>query len=278
MPSYKRSRSSRYSPYAPKTYNRSKPKRANMSSLKSYVKNTVLRTFETKSIVVRQPDIALKNCIIQPVLSNMLKVDQGTATTYQRIGDKLYGMNLNLRLMLRNGTRFPNVMYRILLLSGSEPDLNVASPPEFFETSVPPDWSPGDAVPALPANHNMMALINSDRYRVHLDKIIQPFGGDYSSERVHESPTDVIADIKDGLEETVDSITGYHFRYRNEHSRYYNYNIPIKKNISYQGGSIPEGKNFYKLYVIACDSAGGLISTTNIASVDAHSRFTFKDA
>jgi len=247
-------------------------------SLKSYVKNTVMRTFETKSVVVRQPNVSLKNGIIQPVFNNLLKVDSGNASAYQRIGDKIYGMNLNLRLMLRNGTRFPNVMYRILLLSGSEPDLNAATPPEFFENSVPSNWDGASVVPAISDNVKMLAIINSDRYRVHLDKIIQPFGGDYSSEKVHESSSDVIADIKDGLESAVAGVEGFHFRYRNEHSRFYNYNVPIKKNISFQGASIPEGKNFYKLYILACDSAGDLVTDSQIASVDAHYRFTFKDA
>lgn len=275
MPSVKRGRNSRYSPYAPKTYNRSK--RANMS-LKTYVKNTVMRSFETKSVVVRQPDVALTNGTIQPIFTNLLKVDSGTASAYQRIGDKIYGMNLNLRLMLRNGTRFPNVMYRVLLLSGSEPDLNAATPPELFEDSVPPNWDGVSAVPAVTDNFTMLAIVNNDRYRVHLDKIIQPFGGDYSSEKVHEAADDVIEDIKDGITSAVAGVTGHYFRYRNEHSRYYNYNVPIKKNISYQTASIPEGKNFYKLYVIACDSAGDLVANTQVATVDAHYRFTFKDA
>lgn len=252
-------------------------------SLKSYVKNTVLRTFETKAIAVRNPDQGLPQGIIQPIFSNMLKVDQGTATAYQRIGDKVYGMNLNVRLMLRNATRFPNVMYRIMLLSGTEPDLNAATPPEFFEDSVPPAWNGVDAVAAPSVNVKMLSLINSDRYRIHLDKIIQPFGGDYSSERVTTNAESSVADVFDGILQTAEEVVSggtaaYHFRYRNEHSRYYNFNVPIKKNIAYQGASIPEGKNFYKMYILACDSAGNLVPDINVASVDAHYRFTFKDA
>jgi hypothetical protein len=247
-------------------------------SLKSYVKSTVLRTLETKSVLLTNSNVALNNAALTPVFSNLLKVDQGTASASQRIGDKVHGIRLNLRLMVRNGPRYPNVMYRVLLLSGAETDLNVASPPEVFDASVPVSYTSGE-VPALPDNQKMLALINTDRYRVHLDKIIQPFGGDYSSEKVHEGASDLIGAIKDGLTETVDSVVGYHFRYRNEHSRYYNYNIPINKGISYQTSSIPEGRNFYKLFVIACDSAGDFVSTVgNIASVDAHSRFTYKDA
>ena len=248
------------------------------TALKSYVKSTVLRTLETKSVLLTNSNVSLKNSALTPVFSNLLKVDQGGASASQRIGDKIHGVSLNLRLMVRNGTRFPNVMYRILLLSGAEPDLNVASPPEVFDASVPSSWDGSSAVPALPDNQKMLALINSDRYRVHLDKMIQPFGGDYSSERVQASASDAIADIKEGIESAVEGVEGFHFRYRNEHSRYYNFNVSINKGISYQTASIPEGRNFYKLFVIACDSAGDLVADTEVARVDAHSRFTFKDA
>lgn len=174
------------------------------------------------------------------ITTNLLQTTVGTSQ-FHRIGDKIYSQGLDFRLWLSNKLDRPNVMYRIIVVSAEASDLPSA-------TNI------SDLFFAVESGSNfscMTAFVNVDKYRVHKDMVIQPFGGDYSLEDV--------ATLR-------------------EHSRFVSFTVNTNKNISYKldNGIVPVGANSYALFVFAYD-AYGTTTVDDIATVAWMAKHRFKD-
>lgn len=281
MPSYKaRSRPrARYSPYSAKTYNRRTSMKA-PAALKSYVKSVVMRAGETKSKTSMEENVELFHnglCIsgditksmtaaavtemvnlsseppMWAVHPNMVSVPIGSADG-QRIGNKIFAKNLNIRLWISNKNDRPNVMYRVMVIRGNKNDMaHGVRPSALWETAptgAPYFWDSDGAI----AN-NMLRDINSGRYHKVYEKFIQPFGGDYS------------------LEGSLVPVDNW-----KEHSRLLNINLKLNKVITFDEADqqYPTGDNVYSLFIITYDAYGSLKSN-NVASCSFRTNLTYTD-
>jgi len=283
MPKYARSRS-RYSPYAPKTFNKGSRSRA-PAALKSYVKSVVQRSGESKTRCTMNENTelhhngltlsgiwsdAVTEGLVRAEIAAVIAADGVAGTTYeppiwavqhnmlsttigsadgQRIGNKLYAKNLNVRLWLSNKLDRPNVMYRIMVVRGNKN--NMAYGPYPMVT--------GSALQGLPyfwdadgsRKNNILRDVNRAKYHVVYEKLVQPFGGDYS------------------LESSASN---------KEHSRLINFNIKLNKTITYDenDATYPEGDNVYSMIIIPYDAYGSQ-PLDNIASCSFRTNFTYTD-
>lgn len=172
-------------------------------------------------------------------LVNILNTSQGdTATT--RTGDEVFGVGIGFRLWLSNKADRPNVMYRIIVYTAPVDSSGSPTVTDLMDTT------------AGGGNH-MISYINTEKYRVVYNRIIQPFGTDYSLESG--------ATLK-------------------EVSKMVKIWIPLKnRRIQYhRGGSVvpKDQRNYMHMAVIPYDAFGTLLSD-NIATVAINCRFYFKD-
>lgn len=213
-------------------------------TLNNAVRKYIMKKYETKIYLLHDINQQLYHRTdgstnYVPLISNLLQTSQGT-TQYTRVGDKIRSMDVDVKLWLSNKLDRPNVMYRIICVSAESADLPAA-------TSIVDLFYPtGAGTPPF-----TVAKINVDKYRVHHDHTIQPFGGDYSIEASSA---------------------------QKEHSRLYNFRVVTNKDIVYKAdnGTVPSGNNFYSVFVLVYDAYGSL-ATDNIASCAYCFAHRFKD-
>lgn len=255
------------------------------SALKSYVKAVVKRTGETKTrctmidntelyhngltlpgswstasvgaavigeITAVAAADAVANVPFEPpiwmVHHNMLATTVGGADG-QRIGNKLYAKNLNIKLWLSNKADRPNVMYRIMVIRGNKNNMAYGPYPTHTGTALkglPYFWDADGNT-----KNNMLRDVNRGKYHVVYEKVVQPFGGDYS--------------IESGATQK-------------EHSRLVNINIKLNKTITYDESDLtyPEGENVYSMMIVPYD-AYGTGQLDNIASCSFRTNFSYTD-
>jgi hypothetical protein len=170
---------------------------------------------------------------LRATLTNLLGTNQGVGAN-ARIGDKVHGKNVKIKLWLSNKGDRPNVMYRCIVYKTTFDNAGV-EPSNFFTTG----------------GNVMLGLINTDKYTVVSDRLIQPKDGDYSLE------------------------SGSLPR---ERSQMVTINVPLNKAITYSvpGGGTPAGVNCYNLMIIPYD-AWGSFPQDNLASMAYSSEFNFND-
>lgn len=212
--------------------------------LNQMVKKAIMRKFETKMHLIAYQNINLYHDsgtvaggTAVAVDANLLRTNVGT-TQFTRIGDKVRSMSLEFRLWLSNKLDRPNVMYRVLVLSADNED-------------IPSGTQVTDLFFPHSTGNKMVGQINTDKFRVHKDLIVQPFAGDYSLE----------------LNAT-----------NKEHSRLVKFNVSTNKDLVYKtdGSTVPSGRNNYALFVFPYD-AWGTLNTDNIASFAVTITHRFKD-
>lgn len=206
---------------------------AKRRQLNNAVKRIIGRYVETKSTIIQAEDVQLwHSCGITTLVpwsqtvNNLLATSQGTNQT-TRVGDKIQSRYLHFRLWLSNKLDRPNVMYRILVVSGENNDF-------VFGTNIARTGA---------SSNIMLADVDTDKYRVHYDKILQPVVG-YKA-----------------------SVSGGNIWADKEESRFHEFRVNTSKMITYKtdNGTVPNGANTYVLYVIPYD-AKGTQETDNIAS------------
>lgn len=149
-------------------YRRSPPKRSYAARLGTKVayktfRKQFLRTVETKSVTLNYENIQVYHNTMQAV-QNLLATQQGT-TQVTRVGDKVYGTLLSIKLWLSNKLDRPNVQWRIILFT------------------YPDNWSSGTSIFDPYAHPNkMIGNVDTDKYTVIRQLTLQPLSGDYSLE------------------------------------------------------------------------------------------------
>lgn len=178
---------------------------------------------------------------IVPHLTNLLSTFQGLTQT-TRVGDKIFSERLDFKVWVSNKLDRPNVTYRIVVLKGDQYDCLATSSISalFFPINI------GDP------QYNITGHLNTDKFSILVDKIINPFGGDYSVE------------------------SGATLR---EHSRMITFSVPTNKSILYRSdnGQIPEGKNVYQCIVMAFD-AHGTLASNDLATVNVNCIHHYRDS
>jgi len=203
-------------------------------------RNAVLKTCETKYVTLAAENINLYHnggaTAAYVIAGNLLGTTQ-TNTQNGRLGDEVWPRGLAIKLWLSNKDTRPNVMYRVMV---------VATPPDQVAST-----SPANLFQAVLGN-KMLDYVNTDKYQIKYEKLVQPFSGDYSLE------------------------SGSTLK---EHSKAMKIWIPFKGKLTYalDAGSIPKyQRHCLSLCVIPYDAYGS-IATDNIASVAYTARFYFKD-
>jgi hypothetical protein len=213
---------------------------AKPQSFAAKVNKLILKQSEAKSSFSIGENINLFHGTRACLLTNLLGTDQGVGA-HNRIGDKVHAKRVQMKLWLSNKGDRPNVMYRAIVYKTDFANAGI-NPVNFFLTQ-------GNVVPS--AGNAMVALINTDKYTVVSDRIIQPKNGDRS----------------------VD-MESYH----NESSQLVTINVNLNKAITYSvaGGGTPAGTNIYNFMLIPYDKFDDKI-IDNIASVSHSTVFTFSD-
>jgi len=106
----------------------------------------------------------------------------------------------------------------------------------------------------------MLTEVDTDKYRVHYDKIVNSAPGFKANQNVVIVPQAGILD-------------------RREQSMFHAFTVNTNKTITYKtdNGIVPQGANTYILYVIPYDAKGSQ-PTDNIASLSYQLVHEFKDA
>jgi len=174
---------------------------------------------------------------------NLVTTVQGTGQ-HNRIGDKINAKGLKIKLWLSNKSDRPNVLYRIMVISGDLP--NTTDITDLFET---PDEG---------TNGNKMTLpVNTEKYRVVYQKNVK------------------LTQLMTYSAGSTGPVVG------KEQSKMFSIWLPMRnRSIKYvqQNGTLPtELKNRLGLVIIPYD-AYGTLTTDNIASYDFHSTLYYKDA
>lgn len=172
-------------------------------------------------------------------LTNMLNCGQGDSAN-TRTGDEVFGVGVALKLWLSNKPDRPNVMYRIIVYTSPVDSSGSPTVTDLMDTTGG-------------GGNFMVSYANTEKYKIVVNRIVQPFGTDYSLEG------------GSSLKEVSKLVKIW---------------IPLKKRrIQYhRGGSLvpKDQRNYMHLAVIPYDAFGTLLSD-NIASVAINSRFYFKD-
>lgn len=172
---------------------------------------------------------------------NILQTQQGV-TQFTRIGDKIWAKGLKVKMHISSKSDRPNVMYRIAVIT------------------MPPDQvnaNPINLWPAGSSGQKMLDTINTDRYKIIYQKIIN----------VQSSPQRWTVDINPLLNRDHES------------SRYHSFYLKLNRMIGYtqDNGVMPKyQKDILGVMMIPYDATGTLI-TDNIGSIRTTYRLYFKD-
>lgn len=169
---------------------------------------------------------------------NLLYSQQGQTQT-TRIGDKVEGVGLAIKLMLFNKNDRPNVTYRIIVFS---------CPPDRSGSSNPADFWRGST------GNKMMDFINTHEYKIVKEKYVKIAG----QNTVFDNATDTKREMSKLVKMYI-PLKGRKITY------------------STSGGAAVENeRDCLQLGIIAYD-AYGTLTTDNIASFSRVHRFYFKD-
>jgi len=213
--------------------------------LDAAVRSYIMKKHETKQNIGQAANQQLYHKVdagssFVPIWTNLLATTVGAGSAYTRLGDKIHSIGLNFNLWLSNKADRPGVAYRIILVSAESGDLPAATACQdlFFPAS--------GTVPSV-----LIGNVNTDKYKLHYDKIIQPFSGDYSMESGAATK---------------------------EHARVHSFNVRTGKDLTYKidSGTEPAGANWYALFVMAYDQYSST-GADNIASFAAQYTHKFKD-
>lgn len=231
MPKVKKSfvKRKRHAPYSRKT-------------IAKIAKQAVVRVAETKYKAIASENIQLYHnggtTGNYAIVTNLLQTSQGT-TEESRVGDKVHGRGLSIKLWLANKNDRPNVTYRIMV---------IATPPDQATSGFPSDFFEGDI------GNKIIDHVNTNKYKIMKQKIIQIQGQD--------TAFDVATD-------TLREKTKYVHMWLPLKNRRITY--------STEGGQRPMlQRDCLSLVVIPYD-AYGTLTLDNIASMAYCTRFYFKD-
>jgi len=238
-----RKAASRYASRKRTRYNRRKRYRSRRPGFSA---RSLLRLNETKYFDINTFHELYHNGGTGAVLNwvhdyNMLQTLQGN-NQFTRIGDKVWGKGLKIKMWLSNKGDRPNVIYRIFAIT---------LPVNQLTTTPLNMWSG-----VVTGNNYLLEMLNTDKYKVLYNKYIT----------VH-STSKWTVDINPLLDR------------EKEISRYHSFYLPLNRIISYSAdnGNVPKyQKDIIGIGVIPYD-ATGTSPLDNIASFRLKSRFYFKD-
>lgn len=173
---------------------------------------------------------------------NMLQCIQGN-TQFTRVGDKVWGKGLKIKMWLSNKGDRPNVIYRIFAITIPQDQLGNTTPLDL--------WSG-----VISGANFLLEILNTDKYKVIYNKYITV-----------QSTSKWTVDVNPALNR------------EKEVSRMHSFYLPLNRMISYSAnnGAVPKyQRDIIGIGVIAYD-ATGTIPLDNIASYRLKSRFYFKD-
>lgn len=234
----KRKRNTKYASRKRARYTRGKRYRArrNRRYLRSFLRYTETKYADLNTFheLNHNGGSGLGTAFVQDF--NMLQTIQGT-NQFTRVGDKVWGKGLKVKMWLSNKLDRSNVIYRIYAITMPVDSLT-ANPSNLWSGSVT-------------GNNFLLEIINTDKYKVLYQKVINCqttskwTGGDVQRETS---------------------------RY---HSFYLKLNRMI--GYSADNGQVPKyQRDIIGIGVVAYDASGTLL-TDNIASYRLKSRFYFKD-
>lgn len=166
---------------------------------------------------------------VESVLQNLLGVGVGN-TNQKRIGQEVHGKNIEMNILYETKTAYPQQNIRCIVFR--EEAGTAAKPPGFFVG--------GSAT----AGHNVLADVDTDKYKVVYDKIFKIQGQN-----------------KDAGTENCHAIR---------------FKVPLNKKITYRDANTPDGKNTYSLMVIPWVDTT-VADGTDCGKVSIASKFNFQD-
>lgn len=169
-------------------------------------------------------------------LYNLMSTFQGDNVN-QRAGNEVFAVGMSIKLWLSNKLDRPNVMYRIIIFTA--PVVPTISVTDMFDTSGG-------------GNNHMISYVNTEKYKVVYNRIVQPFSGDFSLESGSANK---------------------------EHSRLVKIWLPFKNSrVPYHNASDQPKYDKHNLHLaIVAYDAYGTLEMDNIASFSINARFYFKD-
>lgn len=175
---------------------------------------------------------------LYPFVTNALTTDIGN-TQFTRNGDQIHSQYLDVKLNVSQDSAGFACGYRVIVVRGEASDMPNAATTGLFMAG------------SYPGSYVHLGKVNTDKFYVMKDFVINPYPNDYSIE-------------------TGSSLVG--------HGKVYKFRIPIGRRVTYKddAGTVPKGSMCINMFVIGFDGINTGI-TTRVGTLTFSVTHYFKD-